>query len=293
MIFATLRLISVLFFRSIGRLFFYLLKSRRKITIDNIKKCYDFIYKREHKNYKKFSPKKIAKKSFSSLGHNFSDFLLLRFYTKKNINRYVNVEGLDKIKRTLEKGKGVILSTAHFGSWELAAHYFALHGLKSLIVYNDFFKRPYWLDGLVKKQREHNGNRLIFKKNSFLALYKHLKKGGIVVLLTDQHALPPEGEKSKIFGQTAWVHTSFIKLGIKTESIILPAFINIDGYFKYNVKIFDPIDTTKNNSVDLISRECCSALEDVVSSNPHQWMWQHRRFKEVTAQKLRQLALKP
>ena len=76
MIFATLRLVSTLFFRSLGHLFFYLFKKRRKIAVANVQKCFSFLHAE-----KKCTPKKvnkIVKQSFAGLGQNLSDFLLLR-----------------------------------------------------------------------------------------------------------------------------------------------------------------------------------------------------------------------
>jgi len=270
MVFATLRLVHILFFRAVGKLFFYVFKKRRKIALQNVKRC----------GYK--PAKKIVKKSFVNLGHTLGDFLLLKFYTNKNIDKFVRVKNIDYLEQAISKGKGVILSGAHFGSWELAAHYLALKGYKSLILYNKF-KKPYWLDGVVKKQRERNGNRLVDKKNSFLSLYKHLKNGGLTVLLTDQHAAEHEGEKVKLLGQDVFTHTTFIKMSIKTEAPIVPAFLFVDGISKYTIKLFKPIDPKNyksENAIKLMTRECNKALEKSIKKAPHLWMWQHRRFKD-------------
>lgn len=288
MIFATLRLLHILFFRTLGRLFFYFFKKRRRIAMENVKRCYNFLQQGaksalpQNARAKSYA-RKITKKSFSNLGHNLADFLLLKYYTKKNIDRYVKIKNRSYLEEALSNGKGVILSTGHFGSWELAAHCLALKGFKSLIIYNKF-KKPVWLDDVVKRQREYSGNTLILKENSFLTLYKCLKKNGIVVLVTDQHAAPPDGRQISFLGQDdAWTHTTFVKMSIKTGAPIVPVYSFVDGVSKYTIEFFKPIDpksfASEKDPVYAMARACNASLEEVILRAPHLWMWQHRRFK--------------
>lgn len=231
--------------------------------------------------------KKIAKKSFVALGHTLGDFLLFRWYTKKNIDCYVTAPTLAYLAQARAKGKGVILSTAHFGSWELAAHYLAYKGFKSLILYNQF-KKNHWLDAFVKRQREKSGNILVPKKNSIRILYKHLQKGGLVILLTDQHAAPPDGVLVPFLGHEAWTHTAFIKMSLKTGACIVPGFIFIKSLFRYCIEFSKPLDpvvfSKEKDPVAAMAVACNQALERAIVKAPGQWMWQHRRFKKITLQ---------
>lgn len=282
MILATLRFLHILFFRFLGNLFFYVFKKRRRVALENVEKCYSFLFRGEEYSARK--AKRIVKKSFAHLGHTLGDFLFLKWYTKSNIDRYVTCKNLEYLQDALRQGKGVILSGAHFGSWELAAHVLALKGLNGVVLYNKF-KKPAWLDRVVKLQRERSGNILLAKQNSFLSLYKQLKKGGIVVLLTDQHAVPPEGEKISLLGVDAWAHTTFVKMSVKTGALIVPAFMHVKGYSKYIIEFFKPIDPQdfeqEPNQVLAMTKLCNKALEQSVVASPHLWMWQHRRFKEL------------
>jgi len=279
MLFATLRSVTIVFFRFLGRLFFYLFKKRRNIALKNVTLCHDFLYK---SSIDAIAPRKLVQQSFVSLGHALADFLLLRGYTKSNIDRYVTADHIEYLERARARGKGVIISAAHFGSWELAAHYFACKGFPSLIIYNQF-KTYVWLDRAIKKQRTRSGNSLIDKKSSFLSLYKHVKKGGIVTLVTDQHAAPPDGEKLSFLGQPAWTHTAFVKMSIKTGAVILPVFMFVEGLSKYTIKFASPIDpeayATTTDPCRAMAQACNNAVEDAVLQAPHLWMWQHRRFK--------------
>jgi KDO2-lipid IV(A) lauroyltransferase len=265
------------------------MKNRKKIAYENVKKSRKFLVE----NGVDVNEKELVKKSFINLGHTLGDFLFLGFYNEKNIDRYVELRNIEYLQKSFDKGCGVILSTAHFGSWELAARALALKGFKSLIIYNRF-KKPEWLDSVVKKQRERSGNKLLLKQSSFLSLYKHLvKKNGMVTLLTDQHAFDQEGEKISFLGQDVCAHSSFVKLSIKTGAIIVPGFMFVEGLSRYVIEFSKPIDpddfknSTNQDSLsqDSLSRvhdmtlACNKALERAIFKAPHLWMWQHRRFK--------------
>ena len=192
-------------------------KKRKPIALSNVNLCF-----RKDNNLSKTKNKKIVKDSFISLGHSLADFLLLSFYNKKNIEKYVEIENLEYFLQAQKKGKGVIIVTAHFGSWELAAHALALMGIKSLVLYNPIKAEKFlWLENLIKNNRQRSGNILISKNNSLLNVYKHLRRGGNVIFIADQHCSLKEGFKAELFGNPAWTHKAFAELSLKTGAPIV------------------------------------------------------------------------
>ncbi len=278
-IFATFRVVAVLFFRFLGFMVFSCSTKRKPITKKNINLCFPIKNKKDEKRNNK-----IARDSFITLGHAFADFLLMRFYNKKNIDDYFTLKGLDNFYKAQEKQKGVIFSTAHFGNSELAAHCFALKMFKSLILYNPI-KKPLWLERFVKNNREISGNVLIAKQNSFFSVYKTLKKKGVVGFLTDQNCTPRDGRKVPLFGHNVWTHTAFIKLSLKTGAPIVPGFSFIKKLSKYEIEFFPPLfpeDFKKYDDPEYeMALEINRILENVIYKSPDQWMWQHRRFKNI------------
>lgn len=277
MIFATLRILTILKFRLIGLLVFTFSSKRKKIAIKNVNFCFKPKSSIDQKNNKK-----IVRQSFILLGHSLADFILIRFYKKNYLDKIFTIKNLDYLKESLKLGNGVILSTGHFGSWELAAHYLALSGYKCMILYKPM-KDSKFLEKVIKNNREIAGNILIPKENSLLALFKHLKRGGIVLLASDQHCYPPDGREVKLFGHDVRTHTAFINLSIKTGAPILPGFIFTKNLFYYEMNICKPIIPGDfKNSLDpelemaIISNKY---LQDAIKKAPQDWLWSHRRFK--------------
>lgn len=276
MIFATFRLLLILALRLLGRISFYFAKKRKKIAFDNVDLCFS--------RKSKIKKNKIVRDSYISLGHSLADFLLLRFYKKRNIDKYVEGKNFFYLEKVLEAGKGLILSTAHFGSWELAAHYLALKGYKSIILYNPI-KKPIWLESYVKRNREINGNILLPKQASFLTIYRHLKNGGIVTFIADQHCSANDGIQVPLFNIDVWTHTSLIKLSLKTGAPIISGFMYTKNLFKYELELQNPLwpknFLTTTDSEYHMAHESNKNLEAAIIKKPGHWMWQHRRFKNL------------
>ncbi|MBD3231916.1 hypothetical protein GF322_04625 [Candidatus Dependentiae bacterium] len=278
-IFATFRITTILFFRFIAFVVFIFSKKRKPIALKNINLCFPartIIEKQRNRD--------ILKNSFLNLGHAAADFFLLRFYNKNNIDKYLKVTGFEHLQVALKKNKGLIFSTAHFGSCELAAHFLALKGLKSLILYNPI-KKPIWFEKFVKNNREISGNILVAKQKALLPIYRALQNKKIVCFLTDQNCIPNDGRRVPLFGHNVWTHTAFINLSLKTKSPILTGFIFIKNLFEYEIKIFPPLCPEEYEKNDDPEKAMVLAsnkvLECAINKSPEQWMWQHRRFKNI------------
>jgi len=279
MIFATVRFAVIFLFKFLGLICFYVAGKRTRVTIKNLNLCFPVKGKRDKKRNIK-----IARRCFMSLGHSFADFFLVRFYSKKSIERYIHVKGFEYFKHALGQKKGVIMSTAHFGSWELASKVLSAQGFNSLILYNPV-RKPQWVENFVKNNRESTGNKLISKYNGLLPLFRCIKRGGIVTFVADQHCSKEEGRLVPLFGNRVWTHTSFIKLSLKTGAPVIPGFIFNNGLFNYQVELFKPLYPQDFLHFDDPEYEMALAsnkvLETVVARKPELWMWQHRRFKNL------------
>ena len=49
-----------------------------------------------------------------------------RTSTRQNVHEWIRYEGLDNFLRARDRGKGVLVATAHLGNWELSAFAHAL-----------------------------------------------------------------------------------------------------------------------------------------------------------------------
>ncbi len=98
--------------RCIGKLAFVVLQRRRNIACINIKRVFNELTDKEVMN--------LAKSNFEKLGINVIEFLLMPFIPKKEIPARFTIEGKAFFEEALQKGKGAIVLTFHFGNWEVS-----------------------------------------------------------------------------------------------------------------------------------------------------------------------------
>ncbi len=130
------------------RLFYYLSPRQRFITIHNLRRAFP----------EKSADEIIAtaKGVYRTLGIVAADFFDIPSLTKENIGDLVEVEGLENLKKALEKNRGILMFGAHFGNWELAAAAISLVLKPAVIIYRPL-DSPI-LDNLVLWVRSCTGN---------------------------------------------------------------------------------------------------------------------------------------
>ena len=103
---------------------------------------------------------------------------------------------------------------------------------------------------------------------------RHLKAGGLLVLLFDQHAA---GEAIDFLGQPALTALSAAELALRYKADLIPFYgtRNPDG-LSFSVELEAPIAHTTPLQM---TTELTRSLEARVRAHPGQWFWIHRRWK--------------
>ncbi|MCX5693437.1 MAG: ELM1/GtrOC1 family putative glycosyltransferase [Candidatus Omnitrophica bacterium] len=226
--------------------------------------------------------KRINKAHFENLGMNIIELLKLPVMRKDYFESHVKLENADKIKTAMEKGRGVILLTAHFGNWEISSLAASLNGYTmSVFAREQKYKR---LNNLLNQFRQSTGCRVITKGFSVKDIIKTLNNNGIVGMLSDQDA-GANGVFVNFFNRPASTAQGAVAFSSKTGSQILPSFIRRFGIDKHIARAGDPFElvNTGNKERDMKEnlQKITDILEDRIRKFPEQWLWSHKRWKST------------
>src|SRR5712691_5928095 len=97
----------------LGDLLYLVLARRRRITLANLAIAFG-TDKTAEERYQ------IARATFRNLGQHLVDFSHVRPLTLQRFTTMCHVEGLEHVDSRLKRGRCLLLSSAHSGSWELA-----------------------------------------------------------------------------------------------------------------------------------------------------------------------------
>lgn len=186
--------------------------------------------------------------------------------------------GLAALDRARSEGRPVILATAHFGNYDAARAALVARGH----VMGSLYRRmanPYFNEHYVDAMKANHGLMFEQGKRGMVELVRHLKKGGIVAIVTDLHA--QGGAWIDFFGKPAVTSTIPAELALKFNAAVIPVYaVRQDNGLDFEIVMNAEIP---HSDALTMSKALSTDLEAIVRKHTGQWFWIHRRWKQLGA----------
>ncbi|MGA2372089.1 MAG: lysophospholipid acyltransferase family protein [Terriglobales bacterium] len=226
--------------------------------------------------------RKILRGVYVSLGRLLGEACLFPRYTPENAAAIAVYQGFENFEAAQQRGKGVLLLTAHLGGWEVGSFFHALQGHPMKIVVRPL-DNPY-VDDLVARYRGLHGNSMIAKQEFARGLIAAMRSNETVGILMDTNMTPPQGVFVDFFGIAACAASGLARIALHTGATVVPAFTIWDSVLrKYRVEFDRPIDLVRSgdDDADAVANTAkfTAVIESYVRRYPEQWLWVHRRWK--------------
>ena len=223
----------------------------------------------------------IAKKCY----YNFAKYLGINFIlnqntTKQKILKQVVFKNEHFLLDAMKSGRPIIVTTAHFGQWEIFPLAVAAHFGPSSVLGRRLDSSV--MDKILRANRAQFDMELIDKDGGAKDILKALKARRIVGILVDQNTAPKDGIKVQFFGKDVLHTPAASVLAQKTNALIINAFIYQKGENLNEICFEQPIDIStfdKEDAVQKATQMQCSACEEMVRARPEEYFWFHQRFK--------------
>jgi KDO2-lipid IV(A) lauroyltransferase len=213
---------------------------------------------------------------FDSIARLVVSFARFPKISREKVQEWIGYEGLDNFVNAHNRGKGVLVATAHLGNWELSAFAHAY-----LVAPMHIVVRPIdnpRIDALVERFRTLSGNHVIAKKDAARGILRALSAGGAVGILIDQNTTPEQGVFVDFFGVKACAGSAFVKLAQHSGAAVVPGYALWSETAGRYVLHFEP-EVEMSGDVLEDTRRVHSRLEAAIRRHPDQWLWIHRRWK--------------
>jgi Kdo2-lipid IVA lauroyltransferase/acyltransferase len=213
---------------------------------------------------------------FRSIARLIATFARFPRITRENVSSYIRYEGLENFKCALERGRGVLVATAHLGNWELSAFAHAWMTAPMSIVVRPLDHAG--IDRIVEDRRALSGNRIIEKNDAARGILRALAANQAVGILIDQNTALDQGVFIDFFGTKACAGSAFAKIAHHSGAAVIPGFaLWSDKEQRYVLRFYPPVEITGDVAGD--TQRIHSQLESVIREYPDQWLWIHRRWK--------------
>jgi len=279
---------------------FYLLQFRRRIMLLNV----SMVFPRRHEETNVAYRDRCEVIVLQNMEHILLMLLELleRFYwTEETVSRKVHWHGFEHLKPLLDSKKGFFFLSAHLGNWELLTRAGCAIGIP-LTVITRFLRNPVF-DKIWVRSREQFGLELLSETGSGLAVIRSVQRGRALGFIADQHTGSPHGMEVNFLGHKAWCPKALALMADRLKAPILPAFIIRDPrtgehhvYFEETLS-FPLLEEASSGSGSNRLRsgsgglspeglkyhiEMCNAVQERwIRRYPEQYLWMHKRFKNL------------
>lgn len=219
---------------------------------------------------------------YRHLGWQLAEFCHMPRFTVENTRGLIRYDGLAHYLAARERGKGVLIVTAHLGAWELSSFWHSLMGYPMTMVIRRLDNPR--VDALVNRIRCLHGNQVVHKDDFARGLLSAMRRGETVGILMDTNMTPPQGVFVPFFGIPACTAAGLARVAQHTGAAVVPGFLVWEpGEGRYILRFGQEISLarTRRDEADIIENTArfTAAIEDAIRSYPDQWLWVHRRWK--------------
>jgi len=222
----------------------------------------------------------LAYASWRNYGRYAADFLNFPHLDMNQVERHLRdlteySQGWPSLlDRALEPGRGVIVTTAHFGNWDLAGAILARRRPLSAVA--ETFTDPQ-LNTLIQSQRKGKGISIIPMEGSARRILRVLQQNELVAIVADRPVAADEGTAVTFFGRKTYVPSGPAALAIKSGAAIVPGYAWYGRRNEYYARVFPPIFPRESKGAERaaeitrLTQYMYDALEVMVREWPTQW----------------------
>ena len=252
----------------IGRLAYRLARGRRHVAEVNIGLCFPQLDADQ--------AEELVKAHLRSVGKGMVETALCWWGRESQLRKKRILLGGEYLQRGLERGKGVILLSAHLTTLELGGRLLALD-TPFHVLYRQH-KNP--LFELVMQRARKRRFQKAIPRNDTRALLASLKDNRPVWYAPDQNHGGPQSIFVPFFGVAASTLTTTSRLAKLSGASVVPFFqMRLAGNQGYLLVLCPALDDFPGDNPYSDTARINSLLEDVIREMPEQYLWVHRRFK--------------
>lgn len=263
--------------KGMGFAAYFLAPSERRVAMANL----DLAFGETRSVMEK---RRIARRSFQSFARTGIESLAAGHLLKGGMDRYFEFApgALDLLARLVQKKRGLIALTFHYGNWEWLSLAWGMAGYPVTAVAQPI-KNPE-VESLFRLNREQFGHRLLHRRRAARQLYQSLKRAEIIGLLVDLNSSVDEGGAFfDFFGLPALTTRIVGLLALRTGAPVVCSIARPQEDGRYHIEIGPEItynaECPQDSEMDVITRRWLSQCETVIRANPEYWMWMYKRWK--------------
>jgi Kdo2-lipid IVA lauroyltransferase/acyltransferase len=254
----------------LGRLSYYLARSRRRVALRNLEICFPDLSPAERR--------RMARRHFGYLGEAAFGQGLIWGASRERLERLVRVVGRERIDACVAAGRPVIVLVPHFVGLELGGAAFTALVHSGMYMYQRI--RDPVIDAQILRARTRFGGRSIERQDDLRGMVRAIRAGTPFFYLPDQNAGRREGVFVPFCGLAASTVPMLSRFARLTGALVVPTYARYLPRGQGLELIFDPpLDPFPSDDPVADAAQMNRVIEARMRTMPEQYFWVHRRFK--------------
>lgn len=203
---------------------------------------------------------------------NYFDLIKVPHMGLDEIERHITVHGWQHLTDALAQKRGVVLVTAHLGSFDIMAQIFAIRPVKATVLV-EALKPPPLLNHVTALRESHGVPFMPGQPGALESMMQLLRSGEAISMACDRN-IQGKGITSVFFGEEVTLPTVAVIMAMRTGAAIVPIFNrrNHNGSYVINVEPAIDVLTTGNGAVAKNVEQVAQVMERYIRDCPEQWV---------------------
>lgn len=254
---------------ALGRLAYYLAKSRVKVARTNLRLCFPELGDAERE--------RLIVKHLQSFMRGALEHGLLWWAPEARLRRLLRLEGYEMFKTY--RDRPIIMFAPHFMGLDHGGTAYLLHDTGCSMYAQQ--KNPRVTELLLRARKRFGKAVLLSRQDGIRALVKAVKRDKLpFYYLPDQDFGREDAVFVPFFGVKAATLTGLSRIARLTGAVVIPTITRqLPGGGGYVMKFYPPLDNFPSDDVEADTRRMNEFIEARVREMPEQYFWTHKRFK--------------
>ncbi len=252
-----------------GDLFYRVSEKRRRIADTNLTLCFPKLPEHEREA--------LVRAHFRIFIQCLFDAGLLWWASRRYLDRYVRVRGLERYAALHRGGKRIILLTAHFVALEIGGIVLSRHFPQIGLTKRE---KNRLLDYFMARGRRRFLGRVFLRQQGMRPVVRAIKEGFGFYYLPDEDLGPERSIFLPFFATQAATITALPRLAKLSDAVVMPCVTRrLSAGEGYEIDIRPPLDNYPSDDDATDAARMNHVLEDLIREMPDQYMWTLKLFR--------------
>jgi len=224
----------------------------------------------------------LLRATFAEMGRIVVEWARHPRLSPEEILRRVEFHGLEHVEKALQRGRGAIVVTAHYGHWELipSAVRFRLPQVE-VAPTGRTLGNP--LVQAMVASRRNLGGGLVLERDT-AEIIRALRRNAAVGILVDlRRSRNRGGILVPFLGHRAWTTHGPATIARRTGAAVIPAFTRRIEGLRHRIEFHPELEQPRGGDLHADTATTTAALNDALArfilEEPSSWLWIHRRWR--------------